>query len=224
MAPGDVDHVEAPEGRTFAQQMSHVNTVATFFDEVVFPVSVPGSPFGGIPFLVVDALHNWIDFGGDVVLALTIPRGTVVGDLHATAVHGLSVHQVRFTLPFIGGVAHASGDAVDSTGHDVTFNVGLDLAFDDVADVAVGGSFTVTVRHVDGNGNPITDPSLADPITLELDGPGTLSGTLTQVPVNGVAVFPSLSIDTAGPNDLLARGAGINYPTFEGQSNTFGVT
>ncbi len=72
------------------------------------------------------------------------------------------------------------------------------LAFDVLPTPTVDAGTTwpaFSVRIEDSQGNLV--PSATDPVTLVTTGP--LSGTLTQLPVNGIATFADLSATQAGP-------------------------
>jgi len=77
---------------------------------------------------------------------------------------------------------------------------------------AAGANITPSVKVAiqDGKGNTVT--SAQDPITLAIGNnpaAGTLSGTLTVAAVNGVAIFPDLSIDKPGAGYTLSASAGV---------------
>jgi streptogramin lyase len=75
----------------------------------------------------------------------------------------------------------------------------------------------VQVKATDNSNNAI--PGLA--ITLSLSGPGTLSGTLTQMTnASGIATFSDLSINAAGTGDTLKATAGSVSAT----STPFNIT
>jgi hypothetical protein len=84
----------------------------------------------------------------------------------------------------------------------------------------------VSVRVLDGNGDPIT--SSTAPITLALGnnpGGGALSGTTTVNAIGGSASFPGIAIDEAGLGYTLAAGTtatDIN-PTVSGSFNIANV-
>ncbi len=80
----------------------------------------------------------------------------------------------------------------------------------------------VTVRVLDASNNLVANSSA--PVTLVIGtnpGSGTLSGTLTQNAVNGVATFANLSIDKIGPGyTLAASSSGLTGAT----SSAFNIT
>jgi hypothetical protein len=74
-----------------------------------------------------------------------------------------------------------------------------------------GAAFSVEVTARDGFGNTAT--SFTGDVTMAIGNnagspPGTLSGTLTQSAVGGVATFPDLSIDMVGTGYTLAATSG----------------
>ena len=78
----------------------------------------------------------------------------------------------------------------------------------------------VRVALRDASGNPVTTAN--NPVTLTLGQNTTgavLSGTLTRVPVNGIATFDDLKVDVAGTYTLTATAAGKNAT-----SSSFTVT
>jgi len=107
---------------------------------------------------------------------------------------------------------------------------GLTLVFNQasIPNTAAGASISpaVTVQVKDSNGIPV--PSSTASVTLGVTpgtpasgGPGTLSGTLTQSAVNGVATFSGLSINRDGTGyTLTATSSGLT----SGTSPTFNIT
>ncbi len=78
---------------------------------------------------------------------------------------------------------------------------------------------SVTVKTVDSSGNPVSSNGV--PITIALasnPGDATLSGTLTEDTVNGVATFPDLSLS----RPFVAYTLGASSPGLTGAtSNPF---
>jgi hypothetical protein len=69
--------------------------------------------------------------------------------------------------------------------------------------------------------NNLVVPWAADPVTAEiLSGTGTLAGTVTVTPVNGVATFANLAISGTGTHTLRFRSGALAPAT----SNSFNVT
>ncbi len=87
--------------------------------------------------------------------------------------------------------------------------------------VQVGATISpaVQVAVEDSSGNPFTPA--ANPVTLALMGGSGLAGTLTVVPVNGIATFSDLSVSSAGSGyTLIATSPGLGSAT----SNSFAIT
>jgi hypothetical protein len=77
----------------------------------------------------------------------------------------------------------------------------------------ISPAIVVAVRDVFGN----TVPGYNNPVTLSIGNnpsDGTLSGTTTRSAVNGIATFPGLSINRAGPNYTLVASTGaLSFPS-----------
>ena len=106
---------------------------------------------------------------------------------------------------------------------------GLALAFSQQpTNTAAGVSISpaVTVQVKDSNGILVASSTASVALAITsgtptTGGPGTLSGTLTQTAVNGVATFNNLSVNTAGTGySLTATSTGVSA----GTSSTFNVT
>jgi hypothetical protein len=171
------------------------------------------------------------DFVGDVAVAIgdNPSGGTLSGTTTITAVAGvatfadLSIDQTGpgYTLQ----ATSAPLAAATSAPIDVTAGVATQLAFTvQPSNTAAGATITpaVQVRARDAQGN--TAIAFTGDITVAIGtnpGGGTLSGTLTQAAVAGVAVFNDLSIDQSGNGKrLVASAAGLSPDT----SSTFNVT
>lgn len=78
-----------------------------------------------------------------------------------------------------------------------------------VAGTAITPAVTVVVE--DQNGNPITSSAITVSLSFGNNpGSGTLSGTTSATPVNGVVTFSNLSVDRVGAGyTLVARAAGL---------------
>ena len=132
------------------------------------------------------------------------------------------------------GNLHGEGDTTDSVTitetATVTFTPGAaaKVAFGQQPTNAPAGSSiapAVTVQVEDANGNVLTSGTDSNAsITIGIGanpGSGTLSGTLTQTAVNGVATFSNLSINKTGNGYTLTAGSnGLTGAT----SNTFNIT
>jgi hypothetical protein len=194
-------------------------TVAT-----IFPTAVQVSAH--------DAQGNTAtDFAGDVTVAIgdNPSGGTLSGSTTVAAAAGVATF-ADLTIDRTGPgytLQATSGPlaAATSAPIDVTAGVATQLAFTvQPSNTAAGAMITpaVQVRARDPQGNTAT--SFAGDITVALGtnpGGGTLSGTLTQAAVAGVAVFNDLTIDQSGNGKrLVASTAGLSPDT----SSTFNVT
>lgn len=116
----------------------------------------------------------------------------------------------------------ASGDSENLVTTSATEQaVPTSLSFQSVPQRTAGTNFNVIkVTVIDSEGNVVADA--ANPITIALTNPGaaTISGTLTQTALNGVACFDDLSIDLIGNYSFTASSPGL----IETQSQSFEVT
>lgn len=161
-----------------------------------------------------------VGFAGNVTVSITTGSGTSGASLSGTKtvlVSGgiatfsdLSINRsgTGYTL-----AARASGLAgATSPPFDILAGPVSALAFSvqpatTTAGVTLVPAVVVTARDASGN----TVPSFNNAVTLSISanpGNGTLSGTTTQVAVNGVATFDDLSIDNAGTGYRLQAVAG----------------
>lgn len=161
-------------------------------------------------------------FTGNVTLAIgTNPgAGTLSGGGPITAVAGVATFPgVSINKPGTGYTLTASSGALTpATSNAFTIATGplAQLVFTAqpttaTAGVAIGPAVTVTGQ--DAAGNPVT--TFAGNVTVAIGtnaGGGTLSGTLTQAAVSGVATFSDLSIDKAGADYTLAASSGSVTP------------
>lgn len=159
------------------------------------------------------------------------PGGVLSGTLTANAVAGvatfsnLSINKAGtgYTLQATDGALTAA----ISNSFNVTATVGppAKLVFSGPpSNVAVGASITpaVAVTIQDASGNTVT--TATNQVTIAITtgtGTGTLGGTLTVTPVNGVATFSNLTISAAGTGyTLTATSTGLTSAI----SNAFNVT
>src|SRR5207245_2480359 len=97
------------------------------------------------------------------------------------------------------------------------------------ASTQAGSSFTVTVRVQDKNGNVVTTGAGSTAsVTVAIGtnpSSGTLSGTLTQTAVSGVATFNNLSINKAGNGYTLTASSTVSgVSLISATSNSFNIT
>src|SRR2546429_629091 len=183
----------------------------------------------------LDALGNPVpSFTGSVRIAPgNNPGGaTLSGTTPVTAVSGvatffdLSLNKTGtgYTL-----TASASGFApVTSTAFDIIPGTAMQLAFTQQPSTTVAGaaiSPAVQGTALDPPGKP--GPSLTGSVTAALGrkpGSSTLGGTTTVAAVNGVASFPTLTLDKTGTSySLTATAVGLNTATSSGFSITPGA-
>jgi hypothetical protein len=188
---------------------------------LAFAVQPPASSTAGVGFGAVvaakDSLGNTVTgFAGNV--NLTLSGGTTGAALRGTT-----------TVAAASGVATFTGLSVDSLGTGYTLTAtasglanGTSSAFAITAAPAsrlafstqppassvyqVGFGFAVTAR--DSLGNKVT--TFTGPVTVAIGtnpASGTLSGTLTQNAVAGVATFSGVSLDNIGTGYTLSAGA-----------------
>jgi hypothetical protein len=118
-------------------------------------------------------------------------------------------------------VATADTASTRSAAFDITTAAAYELAFiTQPSHIAAGGwiSPAVQVAVVDRFANVVT--SFRSPITLRVSPDAPLTGNLTVSPSRGVASFPRVSIEKAGPYQLVASAAGLQEAT----SDTFQVS
>ncbi|HEU5260860.1 MAG TPA: hypothetical protein VFU41_05475, partial [Gemmatimonadales bacterium] len=175
--------------------------------------------------IVRDALDNRVTgFTGNVTVAITPGTGTAGATLSGTT-----------TVAAVQGIASFSTLSIDSAGagyqltataaglpdttstpFNVTATLATQLVFtvqptSTIAGATISPAVQVTARDASG----LTDASFTGDVTLTIRaGTGTsgatLSGTRTVAAVNGVATFPTLSIDRSGTGyKLSATGTGV---------------
>ena len=165
--------------------------------------------------------------GQSIAIGTSAPGATIHYTLDGSMP---SVDSAEYAGPLVLSSAEtvraiALSEAVSSPVASTTFSVSVPhLAFTaQPSNVVVGTQFAqvVAVSVLDGD-NEVVNTSAS--VTLQLQssaGNATLSGTATKNAVNGVAVFPCLSISSAGTGDtLIATSAGDASAT----SNPFAVT
>ncbi|MFN8529737.1 MAG: SdrD B-like domain-containing protein, partial [Anaerolineae bacterium] len=183
---------------------------------------------------VVDAFNNTVAAGGtSITLAIgTNPSGGTLGGTLTQATDGtglatfndLTIDQVGVGYTLTASAAGLTGTT--STAFNIIAGVPSQIAFNvQPSTTNIGGTITpaVTVEVRDSLNNVITTDNSTQ-ITLAIGtnpGGGTLSGTLTQTVVNGVATFANLSINQVGTGyTLVASASGFSNVT----SNPFDIT
>lgn len=186
---------------------------------------------------VVDAFGNLVTTATTTItLAIAAgspPGGTLSGTLTTTAVGGVATfadlgiekagagYQLAASAASLAGTTSGAFTVVAGPPARFTFRV-------QPTGIVAGAAMTpaVQVAVEDAFGNLVT--TATDPITLAVaagsPSGGTLSGTSTQGPVNGVATFADLSVDKAGAGYALAASAGSLPGATSGAFNvTFGA-
>ncbi|MBD65172.1 MAG: hypothetical protein CME62_08195 [Halobacteriovoraceae bacterium] len=182
---------------------------------------------------ILDAYGNRTADTSDITIAFNNNpySATLGGTLTTSAVNGLATFN-DIEIDKVGSGytldASASGlSAATSNGFEITSGTPTQLAFnvqpvDTVAGVNISPAITVEIQ--DSAGNIVT--SATDTITLSFNsdasgGSATLSGTLAQAAVNGVATFSDINIDYAASGyNLSAQAAGLT----DAISDDFAIT
>ena len=129
---------------------------------------------------------------------------------------------VVMAAAFLGGMQSVSAQA------SLSVNAApARLAFAQQPAGGVAGAWltpALTVQVLDSSGNLST--SFGGTVTLALGGGGSgvLSGVTTQTAVGGVAIFPHLSVSSAGSYTLVAASAGLTSATSAGFAVAAGST
>jgi len=183
-----------------------------------------------------DAFQNVVtSFTGNMLIAIsTNPSGgTLSGTTTVPAVAGVATfatlsidkpgvgYKLSTTIPSLPAV-----QPVVSNAFTITNAPGVRLVFTTNPPPSIGAGVVMTPAIVvtveDSLGNTITSYSNQVTVTIGSNpGNGTLSGTSTATPVNGMATFGNLSINKVGTAyTLLANGTGATT----GTSSAFNIT
>jgi hypothetical protein len=166
------------------------------------------------------------NFSGPVSVALSNnPNGaTLGGPFIVSAVNGVADFS-GLTLNLVGsgytlqatseGLTPITTAAFDTTPPRVASQ--LVVSAQPPATLTAGQTFSVTVQAEDGLGT--VDTTFQGAVTLAADNGGAIAGNVTVNAVNGVAVFPGLSLTTAGIFTLDASADGVS----DGVSNSVTV-
>ena len=194
-------------------------------------VTADGATTSTITVTLLDASSNPVT-GKTVTLTAGSGSSTISAASGASNASGVVTFTVKDTKAET--VTYTAKDTTDSVTitetATVTFTPGAaaKVAFGQQPTNAPAGSSiapAVTVQVEDANGNVLTSGTDSNAsITIGIGanpGSGTLSGTLTQTAVNGVATFSNLSINKTGNGYTLTAGSnGLTGAT----SNTFNIT
>ncbi len=174
-----------------------------------------------------DALGNPVS-GVPVVLAATGSGNTIIQPAGLTDASGVATGTLSSTAAGIKTVSATAGGVAITQAPAVTVNptTATQLEFTvEPGTTAAGAPFSpaVQVTAWDGFGNTAT--GFTGTVTVAIGnnppGNGVLDGTASVAAVQGVATFPGLNIDEAGPGyTLTASASGVSGAT----SGTFDVT
>ena len=191
-------------------------------------VTAGGSITPSVQVSVEDTFGNVVSTATN---AITVGIGTGTGPVNGTLTQAAVAGVATFpglSLNTVGTgdtlTAGATGfTTVTSSTFNVTAGSASKLVFtQQPTNVTAGSAITpsVQVSIEDTLGNVVL--TATNSITVALGtGTGPLNGTLTQAAVSGVAIFPGLSLNTAGTADTLTAGAS-GFTTIT--STTFNVT
>jgi hypothetical protein len=194
------------------------------FAQLAFTVQPPASAEAGTPFAVEvtaqDLSGNTVtSFTGDVTMTIgTNPgSGVLSGIIVVAAVNGVATFgDLSIEQADVGYQLQATSASVSSSlssSFDITPGQATALSFtaqpnDTDAGLPIGPVVEVTALDAFGN----TDTGFTGAVTVAIANnagspPGTLSGTLTQAALAGVATFTDLSIDMVGSGYTLSADA-----------------
>ncbi|MGD0094732.1 MAG: IPT/TIG domain-containing protein, partial [Planctomycetota bacterium] len=173
------------------------------------------NPVATVTVAVLDASGNTVTSltGATITMAIgaASPPGTLTGGTSATTSSGVATFSnlsidtagVAFTLTASSG----SLTPATSTPFDIQYELAFTAQPGNATSVTPISAVQVAVQDAKGN----TISAASNPITLSIGpnspGNGTLSGTLTEPAVNGVATFNNLGINKVGTGYTLAASA-----------------
>jgi hypothetical protein len=213
--PGTGYSLEATSGSITAAQSAAfaITGPATHLAFTVQPTNTPAGVtiVPAVQVTALDAADNpAADFTGSITLSISPGTGTVgavlSGTLTRIPVAGVAVYNnLSINLAGVGYTLTATAlglPAATSAPFDITSGLATRLVFtvqpsNTVAGNAIAPAVQVTAQDAFGN----TDVAFVATVVIAIGnnpGGGTLSGSLAQVTVNGVASFANLSIDKAG--------------------------
>src|SRR5487761_697391 len=223
-------------GVAVSSKFSLTNTAGTAA-KLVFSVEPSNAGAGSaitpaVQVTIEDASGNTVTSATNTVsiaISNNPSSGTLAGTLTASPVNGvatfwnLSINKLGtgYTL-----VASATGlTSATSSAFNVTAGTAAKLVFSvEPSNAGAGSAITpaVQVTIEDASGNTVTSATNTVSIAISNNpSSGTLAGTLTASPVNGVATFSNLSINKLGTGyTLVASATGLTSAT----SSAFNVT
>ncbi len=211
------------------------------------PVLPACPPDWELPILPIAATPAILPATGNYVGPQTVtitdatPGTTIYYTTDGTAPSATSATASPYTVPFVVSASAKVEAIAVETGYEASLiatasyviapaSTPVSLAFiQQPSNTATGYAIAppVSVAIEDVNGNIVTNST--SPVTISIatnppagsTTPGTLSGTLTAIPSNGIATFLNPSIDAiANGYQLLATSPGLNPAT----SNAFNIT
>jgi hypothetical protein len=230
--------LSAPAGATTSNALTF-NVVAGAATQIVLSGStadLASSTTRAFAATIKDAAGNTVDSGADsgvsVSFAKTTGAGSLGGTGTATASGGVATKTVTGVLAgsvTVQASATLSAPAGVTSSNTLTFNVipgvatKLEFTQQPTSAGAAATIAPVKVSVEDANGNVETTDSTTS-VTLAIGtnpNGGTLTGTVTQSVVSGVATFSGLSINNAGTGyTLTASSSGLTGDT----SSSFDIT
>jgi alpha-tubulin suppressor-like RCC1 family protein len=201
-------------------QLAFTFQLQTVLANAVLPISIS----------VQDAAGNTV-FGATSRITLALAAGptsgTLTGVTSVNAMNGVAIFSgLSITAAGTGyALAATSPGLASARSTEINVIIGPPLALTFTTQPATtlpGATITpaVVVRIRDAAGNAVT--TWSDNVTVKIgqnNAHGTLSGTTTVAPVNGIAIFSDLRIDNAGEDyTLTAESANLS-----GTSDAFGV-
>jgi len=183
--------------------------------KVAFTTQPSASTVAGVAFAqqpvvkIQDANGNTVTTATDqVIITKTTGTGSLNGTMAMDAVAGvatftdlsISLAGAKVLTATVSELTTADTSSFTITGPATKLAFTTQPSESTVAGVAFAQQPVVTIRDA----TDVTVGSATNPITLTLTtGTGTLSGTVTMSPVNGVSTFTDLSIDLAGADKVL---------------------
>ncbi|MCX6992855.1 MAG: hypothetical protein NT011_06900, partial [Kiritimatiellaeota bacterium] len=222
-------------GMDLGSANSNIMVTAGTATKVAFTTEPSASTVAGVAFArqpvvtIQDANGNTVTTATDqVILTKKTGTGSLNGTVAMDAVAGVATF-TDISISLAGDkvlTATVSGLTTADTSSFTITDAATKLAFttqpspSTVAGVAFAQQPVVTIQTAGG----VTVGSATNPITLTLTtGTGTLSGTVTMSPVDGVATFTNLKIDLAGADKVLTATALATALTPAETSPTFTI-
>ncbi len=216
--------LSATSGSLAGATSSQFSITAGAANKLAFTTQPPASSAAGASFgavvTVQDTYGNTVT-GSTASITVASSGGTLNGTKTVNAINGVATFS-GLSINQAGGpwtLSATSGSLAGATSSQ--FSITADAATQLVvttqppATTTAGSTFTVVVTARDQYGNTAT--GFGSNVSLGFGanpGAGTLSGTTTRTPVNGVATFTGISVNKAGVGyTLIASATGLNVTT-----------